>query len=307
MIKTLSIGHATIDIVIKMEENFQGNLNFGKKQKVDYGAICAGGGAVNSAICFSKLGANSHIVCHIGCDSSKAIILDTLKMHDIKSNYIAQEDCSSGFSVIIATDNKPDQAVITSSATQENLNFDEFDDIQLTYTTRLDLIENIKKTDFIGLNPSFTTIKHAAQTASHIFKKITYFALNLSESKYLFTLLSGDKTFNLKEYVKLIHNLGVKYIAITDGGDGAYFSTEDEILFARPLKEPVIGTVGAGDSFSATASFFLYSTGDPYISLKSAVANSSNVTKFLDANSGNMNKEKIKDKIKQIKVEKLSI
>ena len=98
------------------------------------------------------------------------------------------------------------------------------------------------------LDTSGELLKHAIKELPTLVKP------NQDEIEQLF-----DTKINIMEdtvtYAKKIYEMGIPYVVISLGGDGALLVCKDGIFQGRPPKIEVVNTVGAGDSFIAG---FLY-------------------------------------------------
>ena len=92
----------------------------------------------------------------------------------------------------------------------------------------------------------------------------------------------------MRTFFKAMRDLGIANTVVTDGGKGAYLSTPDKVLFCSALDVPVQGTVGAGDSFSATLASGIASGLPPRDAIMRATANASSVVQHIDAQAGLM-------------------
>lgn len=90
----------------------------------------------------------------------------------------------------------------------------------------------------------------------------------------------------LESYCRALHRLGPRYVTVTDGMDGAYLSDGGQLWHCPPLKVEVAGTVGAGDSFSATLAAWLMEGSDAASALRAAATNAAAVVAAIDAQSG---------------------
>ena len=63
-------------------------------------------------------------------------------------------------------------------------------------------------------------------------------------------VLTGKKDLNSQ--LKVLHNIGIKYVAITDGSNPAHACDGENIYTIYPRKVKIKETTGAGDAFAAT-------------------------------------------------------
>ncbi len=101
-------------------------------------------------------------------------------------------------------------------------------------------------------------------------------------------------SFSIRQFFKEMLKMGPKIIVVTNGSNGVYVATQEEILFHPSLPISVIDTVGAGDSFGScfVASILLkYSLKD---ALKNGISNSANVLQYLGAKKGLLTHDELK-------------
>ncbi len=112
-----------------------------------------------------------------------------------------------------------------------------------------------------------------------------------------------DSSFRLKDFFELCLNLGPRIVVVTDGENGVYAATKENLYHAKAIHiDNVVNTLGAGDAFSSTFCANIYKGSEIKDALKSALINSSNVIQYPDAKTGlqtqediNIQKNKIKD------------
>ncbi len=91
----------------------------------------------------------------------------------------------------------------------------------------------------------------------------------------------------LASFMKSVTALGLAYIVITDGKNGAYMGTKDGIYFAPSIPTQVAGTIGAGDAFASTLTSFLANpTKTPQQALLAGTLNSASVVSHTDTQTG---------------------
>ncbi|WP_419901702.1 carbohydrate kinase family protein [Kiloniella sp.] len=102
----------------------------------------------------------------------------------------------------------------------------------------------------------------------------------------------------LKEFVITLGKLGPKKMLVTNGKEGAYLGTSEEILFCPAQKAEVMGTAGAGDAFASTFSTYIGMGKGAEEALKAASINSASVVSVMDTQSGLLNQEQLDTRIK---------
>ena len=116
MLDVVTFGSATMDIFIESDKahivNFRGIdgeldlycLKYGDKIEIDHSAFEAGGGAINTAACFAKLGLKTSAAIKIGEGLDRREAKKTLKDYGIDTSFIMQTDeARTGFSIILTS------------------------------------------------------------------------------------------------------------------------------------------------------------------------------------------------------------
>ena len=92
-------------------------------------------------------------------------------------------------------------------------------------------------------------------------------------------------------------SMGPRYLLLTDGIDGAYLGTRDELMFCPALKVQVAGTAGAGDAFTSTFATFIAFGSKPEQALRAATVNAASVVSYVDTQTGLLPRAEIEKRI----------
>lgn len=104
-------------------------------------------------------------------------------------------------------------------------------------------------------------------------------------------------------YAKKIYEIGIPYVVISLGGDGALLVCDDGIYHGRPPMVNVVNTVGCGDSLVGAFAVALERNYEPHKALSFAVAVAT--ANALSPNTGYFDKDQYETIIKKMIVEKL--
>ncbi len=304
MYDVIAIGSATIDVFAQTDKRYVRNNRIkgnhveeycfpvGTKLLVKNLEFSTGGGGTNTSVAFSRLGLKTAYLGKLGNDNPAKVILDALKAEKVDTSLVVIEKDSlknpklkTGYSTIIDAEGE-DRTIFAFKGANDDLLFDELD------------LKKIKKTRWIYLGSmmgkSFLTAEKIAEfarknciylafnTSTYLAKKglvylknilrcTTVFVLNKEEAE----LLTGKKDVNSQ--LKVLHNLGIKYVAITDGKNPAHACDGNNIYTIYPRKVKIKETTGAGDAFAATFVTGIIKTNDTKQSLELALANSESV------------------------------
>jgi ribokinase len=111
-------------------------------------------------------------------------------------------------------------------------------------------------------------------------------------------LRGGGFTMSLVAFVRAIISAGPRLLLLTDGKNGAYVATADEILFCPALLTEVAGTAGAGDAFAATFTAYEAFGGPHSVALKAASVNAASVVEHVDTQTGLLKRDALEARIK---------
>jgi ribokinase len=97
---------------------------------------------------------------------------------------------------------------------------------------------------------------------------------------------SRDADVTLSAFMTMLHALGPRYVAVTDGSKGAYISGNGQLVYCPALPVEVAGTAGAGDAFAATLAARLSAGDSTDDAMIAASINAASVVEVVDTQSG---------------------
>jgi sugar/nucleoside kinase (ribokinase family) len=106
-------------------------------------------------------------------------------------------------------------------------------------------------------------------------------------------------SLSLMAFIRAVRSLGVKWLVITDGAEGAYVAAEDGLYFCPTLKTEVAGTAGAGDAFASTLAGALVGGADVPTAMQRAAVNAASVVSRIDTQEGLLDDATLKTRIKE--------
>ncbi len=118
-----------------------------------------------------------------------------------------------------------------------------------------------------------------------------------SDQAYLINnpLVYADRFFSIRQFFKEVLRMGPRIVVVTNGRNGVYIASENQILFYPSITTKVVNTVGGGDAFGScfVASLLLgYSLEDALIN---GNINSSSVLQNQGAKGGLLNHNQLED------------
>jgi len=275
-------------------------LEFGAKIDVLKSEFCFGGGGMNTAITFSRMGFKTACVSSVGCDENGDMIEKVLKSENINTRFLKKEKSMlTAFSVLLVCGEKKKDRVVLASRGVGNLIDFPFNDKDAKsaywyYSTAQSGPRWKKEVDEISKNamenkikwawnPGFSQIKEGARTLSKYLSRCDVLIVNMDEAIEI--LGAGDDP---KELCFGLLKLGTKSVIISHGPLGAYYADENFFKYAKAnkkikAKEPT----GAGDAFgSGFVSGLMAYGGNIEKSLALGIKNSESVIQKTGAQSG---------------------
>jgi fructokinase len=261
--KVYSIGTATLDIFFIVD-----NFNFLKKLKekndIEGYFIDIGGGGLNFAYNFQKLGLDSIAVIKLGNDFLGRVIRKRIEEKNIKAHIITTKG-NSTLSFILLNKTNGKKYIFTHRGDE----IFKVKDIPITHNnayyiatgrTNINVWKKItanlkENNNFVGVNPSRYFLKNINNLS--YFQNIDFLNINFDEASII--LGNNNQMTKIDFLRKLKKHLDfIKYILVTDGNRGAWFLTKDKIFHSSIYKKlKVVDTTGAGDSFGSTVFAYL--------------------------------------------------
>lgn len=324
MFDVITIGGATLDFFVESSKfnilDFKSIdntkeylcLGYGDKIEIEQSSFDIGGGAVNTAVAFSKLDLNTSLLVKTGAGHIGNYLLSKIRSRNVDTSLVVKSKTErTGFSIIL-TSFEGDRTVLTqrganSALIQEDLNCEALKKTKAIYCSSLsnnsekilaDIAEfchenNIK----FACNPGNTTISKGIDTQYDFLAHTNILILNKQEASDFTGIIEkseskydekDEKIMNsdvqnilltLKKFVKDI-------VVITDGKKGVYVYDGDNFYFANPYPAKVVSTLGAGDAFASTFVGTFIKTADIQKSISLALINSASVVGEYGAQTG---------------------
>ena len=284
----------------------------GTKIEVKDIIFSVGGGGINTASSFAKMGLRTGFIGKVGSGYNSQIILRALKERGIHFLGVKSKE-HAGYSIVLESDKKH-RTILTYKGVSNSLSYNELNLKNLdskwfhftslsgeSFETQKKLVDYAKKKNIrISYNPSSYQLKSGFNYISKIIKNTHILSLNKEEAE----MLVGKK-----DTCRKLHELGPEIICITNGENvGEVFDGNFMYKF-YPNKVKADECTGAGDSFASGFVAGFLKSGDIERSIKIAMANAeSNITKR-GANTGVLSwngvEKVLKNKTFKVKMEKL--
>jgi len=316
MEKILVFGKALWDIIIDTDIEFKEDffaLPFREKAIIKSLLEEPGGGAVNVSLSLKKLGFEPVLFALVGKDTRGEAIRSFLKRKGIHTLFLGMAKHKTGLSVVIKSKDGFHSALIYPGANkwikERDFSPEEVKEARWWFILSWgnndeNLVKKIinekqRLGKYLAFNPGKIQLE-AVEKIKPLISNTDILFLNEKELSLLLKKKIALK--KIKEAIKEVVGLGPKIVVITLGAkgsmvyDGRFFYS----MSSFPIKYK--DSLGAGDAYcSAFLGWFLI-TGKIEESLKAATINSASVVSCEGAILGQLNKEKIEEKIKKLKL-----
>ncbi len=290
MAKVFTIGSATMDVFVECDSANIVSVNsltrkddfmsypYGSKIDMSGFSTNVGGGGVNTASNFAKLGHDTSSICKIGDDIYSAGILAHLKSSEVKLDNIIQDNSlSTGFSVILVSF-QGDRTVLTNRGANscialEDIDFEALKSADWLYVAPLnsksnEILEPLVKfahenNIIVAFNAGTTSLKQGFEKIKPVLETSNIVVMNLEEASLCTGITVRPDTKTERYSHEVIHpdvmtmltKLRVsdyQVIVITDGKRGAYAYDGKKVYMCPVFMSEVVSTLGAGDAFAST-------------------------------------------------------
>lgn len=258
--KVVCIGEMLIDFVCT-------DTNLGLVNGVNY-VKKSGGAPANVAACIGKLGGDVSLVASVGSDPFGEFLIDKVKDYQVNTDHVSVLPMSTTFAYV-SLDENGDREFAFSRGADEQLCLEGSAIASLTDDAILHLGS---ATALLGgkLTDSYLKIAEEASRKGNTICFDPNFRIDLWNNREAEFRDACNSYFKLADIVKVsdeelillseqndmhkgcqyFHDLGVKVVLVTLGGDGCLISQDDGQQTLVPAYEiKVIDTTGAGDSF----------------------------------------------------------
>lgn len=310
MIDCITIGGATRDIFLEIDEFKEIKKNSCSEIVIPYGRKYLsretfygfGGGAVNVAVCLSRLGLKVAANCRIGQEGTGGMVYKLLRAERVSARYVTRDpESHTGLSMFLLGKDSDHVAFLERGA-NNNYEFKGFgpgnpkwffvSSLTGRAANSLDKIFTYaqKKKIKIAFNPGASQLELGLERLKKYFAQTELLCLNRDEAKQI---LKTGRT--VEEMLGALGKLGPRYVLITDGGNGASIIVEGKVYKVKACPSKVVDTTGAGDSFCATFLFGLVKGFALPYCLKIAAVNSASVVSKMGAQAGLLKYARIKE------------
>lgn len=279
----ITIGGATEDIAFYTREGILLNnkkdalrqkllaFEYGAKIKVERAHSSFGGGAANTAVCFSRLGFKVTAIIAVGEDERGRKIISNLKQEKVDTSLVEKiRGKESGFSFLL-TAPKNEHIVFSNRAANDELRIADhelriMEKAKWIYLTSLsgkwpEVLKNIfsVRGAKVAWNPGHRQILAGVKTLGRYFKKTAVLIVNKDEAT---ELAVSDKKFknqsltwlkDAKNLLKVLKSWGPTIVVVTNGKKGVDVYDGENFYHHDIVKEKkLVNTTGVGDAFGSS-------------------------------------------------------
>lgn len=259
--RVLCFGLVLVDLlaigVEKLPTEFEGTT------ACEYTHTAVGGGAINSAVAFSKFGIETDLLGRIAKDSLGIVVRRFLRRTPVRNRLIFDPDHSTGSSLVLVSKSSQKTAIVSRGA-NDGIVREDFDSVILSdYNCLLingffqfpnivkDMPEILQKAKKYGLTVAFDTA--GWDTTERWFEQIRPFAKYID---YFFPNEIQVRKLGQSDDIDVaannLLNEGVGCVVVKLGDKGcAVYRKGKQTLYTDSFKVDPVDTTGAGDCFDA--------------------------------------------------------
>ena len=296
-------------------------LEEGAKIEVTEQCAFSGGGATNTAQSFNKLGLDVSLFCKIGRDTAGEFVQKELQAFGINTDLISYSNDVGTATSFVVPSLEGDRTVFAyrganATMAKSDLPLAQIAEHDFVYITSLSqqsaeqlpvIVSAAQQHKVpVAINPGKSQLKLGSSFLQDALSGIHTLLLNYEEAQqFMLSLLqleeandvkAGDKldvdtaalmaSFNLKQFFQRVLGMGPKIVVVTNGSEGVYVGTVNQLYFHPAKQVNAVNTLGAGDSFSSSFVAALQLGHDVETAMRWGVVNSAEVISHPDAKSG---------------------
>jgi ribokinase len=311
----LAIGDIVIDAFIQLKDaqvhcNVDSSdctisMRFGDKipyKHVDI--VYAVGNSPNASVSAHRLGLDAGLLTHIGNDDNGVKCLSTLDNEGVNTDYVVTENgMDTNYHFVLSYDAERtiliNHSPFTYNFAKETdgigapswMYFSSVAENSLPYHHEIAAYVKKNPETKLAFQPGTFQINLGKEKLKDLYAVTHVFFCNKQEAQKILDTKEND----MMELCKMMHTLGPKIVALTDGPNGAwaYDGTEGWFIPMYPDPAPPVERTGAGDSFSSTFTVALALGLPMKEALRWGPVNSMNVVQHVGAQKGLLTRPEI--------------
>lgn len=293
-------------------------FEYGAKIEVDDAFSSVGGGALNAALSYKRLGFSPAVVSAVGADHYGKNILSRLAENDITDRFVARvAGVHTGLSVIVSSVGGDRTVFVYRGAndaiTRDKLpSFHELQAAQWFSVSHLsgksdkllnDILQLKKENPKIRIawNPGLTQLAKGVDNLKEFLSATKVLVVNRRESEILSKKTADRKSDKaLKKIAEYLSSCGPEIVVISDGSNGSIAYSHHSVYSANTFPANIVNTTGAGDAFLAGFVAGLhYGRDDIEVALTYGSANAAGVVARTMGGDGHMTLKEIQEKVQR--------
>lgn len=320
MFDLITVGDATIDVFTKIHDaEVKCNINktecklcieYGDKIAVDKLDFLVAGNAANNSVGASRLGMKTAIYVNIGDDGSGKKIIQKLKDEKVNTRFVSvHKGMESNYSTVL---NFQGERTIFVYHQDWKYKLPDLDQTRWVYFTSIS--QSFTQTNLISelthflertgsklvYNPGTYQMKADVTKHPKLLAHTEVFIVNVEEAK---RILKHENKENIpvKKLLSDLHQLGPKYIVITDGVDGSFGFDGEKYYQIGIFPAELVEMTGCGDSYATGLMAGLFYGNDLKTAMRWGAANGASVVEHIGPQEGLLTIAKMRDTLNKHK------
>jgi ribokinase len=112
---------------------------------------------------------------------------------------------------------------------------------------------------------------------------------------------AGGFELSLLKFMQAVHELGPRWVVVTDGRHGAYVGAPSGLLHCPAPPVTVAGTAGAGDAFNSTFAAFIAEAASAETAAVAGAVNAASVLSALDTQTGLLRRQDLEARCSELR------
>jgi sugar/nucleoside kinase (ribokinase family) len=254
--------------------------------------VRAVGNCANAAVAVARLGLKSALLAHVGKDTQGQACLDELTKNNVGTHYVfSHEGIPTNYHYVLWHD--VDRTILVKHQVFPLIMPNIPVAPKMMYLTSLGEHTEAYHQEILAYIKAHPDMKVVFQPGTFQMKMDTALFHGICASTYAFfcnleeaELITGQHTKDPKMLMKALHDLGPKFVFVTDGMKGAYASDGAEQWFMPVYPHDPYERTGAGDAFASTVAVALLMGKPLPEALRWGPINSMSVVQFVGAQKG---------------------
>jgi len=302
MFDIITAGSATEDVFVNIDEtqliSFEDAdhrtdylaLSYGAKISVDSTMLDTGGGSVNTAATFAKMGLKTAAFSKIGRDLTGKRVIEDLEERGVDTSLFAQcTEHQTGISVIL-TGFTGDRTILVSRGAATHGESGAMLSKLATFAS--------EQAVQVAINPGSSQLQQGIQGLGEVFRNTTAIFLNRDEAYQLTGVEPTRGPTDERQMLRMLYQAGCQNVVMTVGAAGSWGYDGRSFFTIPAYPTEVVSTVGAGDAFAAACVAGLHKGLQLNEAMRIGAANAASVVSQFGAKEGILSWQEARDFVK---------